>query len=125
MEFLVTQAISIPLDPATATAYESVSDRERRQLQLLLRLRLRLRELTEQPPRPLADVLDEAARAAATRGLTGDILRDLLTDTFLELAAAGRATHVVSGDADLLELHPFRTVRIVTPAEFLREPDPR
>jgi predicted nucleic acid-binding protein len=125
MEFLVTQAISIPLDPATATAYESVSDRERRQLQLLLRLRLRLRELTEQPPRPLADVLDEAARAAAARGLTGDILRDLLTDTFLELAAAGRATHVVSGDADLLELHPFRTVRIVTPAEFLREPDPR
>jgi predicted nucleic acid-binding protein len=120
---LVTQAISIPLDPATATAYESVSDRERRQLQLLLRLRLR--ELTEQPPRPLADVLDEAARAAAARGLTGDILRDLLTDTFLELAAAGRATHVVSGDADLLELHPFRTVRIVTPAEFLREPDPQ
>jgi predicted nucleic acid-binding protein len=91
----------------------------------LLRLRLRLRELTEQPPRPLADVLDEAARAAAARGLTGDILRDLLADTFLELAAAGRATHVVSGDADLLELHPFRTVRIVTPAEFLREPDPQ
>jgi hypothetical protein len=77
---MVTQAISIPLDPATATAYESVTDRERRQLQLLLRLRLRLRELTEQPPRPLADVLDEAARAAAARGLTGDILRDLLAD---------------------------------------------
>ena len=75
---MVTQAISIPLDPATATAYESVTDRERRQLQLLLRLRLR--ELTEQPPRPLADVLDEAARAAAARGLTGDILRDLLAD---------------------------------------------
>jgi hypothetical protein len=75
---MVTQAISIPLDPATATAYESVTDRERRQLQLLLRLRLR--ELTEQPARPLADVLDEAARAATARGLTGDILRDLLAD---------------------------------------------
>jgi hypothetical protein len=75
-ETVFTQAISIPLDPATATAYESVTDRERRQLQLLLRLR----ELTEQPPRPLADVLDEAARAAAARGLTGDILRDLLAD---------------------------------------------
>jgi len=75
---MVNQVISIPLDPATATAYESASDRERRQLQLLLRLRLR--ELTGQPPRPLADVLDEAARAAAARGLTGDILRDLLAD---------------------------------------------
>jgi predicted nucleic acid-binding protein len=53
------------------------------------------------------------------------ICRDPRDDKFLELAAAGRATHVVSGDADLLELHPFRTARIVTPAEFLRESDPQ
>jgi len=75
---MVDQVISIPLDPATAIAYDSASDRERRQIQLLLRLRLR--ELTGQPPRPLADVLDEAARAAAARGFTGEILRDLLAD---------------------------------------------
>jgi uncharacterized protein len=53
------------------------------------------------------------------------ICRDPRDDKFLELAAAGRATHVISGDADLLELHPFRTVPIVTPAEFLRESDPQ
>lgn len=75
---MVTQTIPIPLDPDTAHAYDSASDRERRQMQLLLGLRLR--ELTAQPPRSLADVLDDAARAAASGGLTEDALRSLLAD---------------------------------------------
>lgn len=38
----------------------------------------------------------------------------------LELAVSGNATYIVTGDADLLVLTPFRGVEIVTPAEFLR-----
>ena len=46
--------------------------------------------------------------------------RDPRDDHLLELAVSGNATHIVTGDADLLVLHPFRGVEIVTPTEFLR-----
>jgi putative PIN family toxin of toxin-antitoxin system len=45
--------------------------------------------------------------------------RDPKDDKFLELSIAGSATHLVTGDADLLTLHPFRGVNIVTPQHFL------
>lgn len=47
------------------------------------------------------------------------VCRDPTDDKFLELAIAGRATHLVSGDSDLLTLSPFRGVLIVSPREFL------
>ena len=45
--------------------------------------------------------------------------RDPKDDKFLELAVCGRAACIVSGDNDLLSLHPFRRIPIVTPREFL------
>ena len=48
--------------------------------------------------------------------------RDPKDDKFLSLAVSGQATHIVTGDADLLTLHPFQGVRIVTPGTFL-EPE--
>ena len=45
--------------------------------------------------------------------------RDPKDDKFLSLAVSGQATHIVTGDADLLALHPFQEVRIVTPGTFL------
>jgi putative PIN family toxin of toxin-antitoxin system len=47
------------------------------------------------------------------------VCRDPRDDKFLELAVAGRATSVISGDADLLVLHPFRRIPILRPAQFL------
>lgn len=47
--------------------------------------------------------------------------RDAKDNKFLELAVDGRATHLVTGDEDLLVLHPFRGVSIVTPQAFLDE----
>jgi putative PIN family toxin of toxin-antitoxin system len=47
------------------------------------------------------------------------VCRDPKDDKFLELAVSGSATHIVTGDQDLLVLHPFRGVAIVTPGEFL------
>ena len=40
---------------------------------------------------------------------------------YLELALAAGAGVIVSGDADLLVLHPWRGVRILRPAEYLLE----
>jgi putative PIN family toxin of toxin-antitoxin system len=40
-------------------------------------------------------------------------------DKFLELAVNGVAGAIVTGDNDLLALHPFRGIRIMTPAAFL------
>lgn len=45
--------------------------------------------------------------------------RDPKDDKFLELAVNGNATAIVSGDRDLLVLHPFREIPIITPDEFL------
>jgi uncharacterized protein len=45
--------------------------------------------------------------------------RDPKDDKFLTLAVAGSATCIVTGDEDLLVLHPFRGTPIVSAVEFL------
>ena len=45
--------------------------------------------------------------------------RDPNDDKFLEAAVNGRADVIVSGDADLPELHPFRGIEIMNPAAYL------
>ena len=45
--------------------------------------------------------------------------RDARDDKFLEVAVHGRADAIVTGDADLLGLDPFRGVAIMTPAAYL------
>jgi uncharacterized protein len=47
------------------------------------------------------------------------VCRDPKDDKVLELAVGGSATCVVTGDEDLLVLHPFRGIPIMTPAQFL------
>lgn len=45
--------------------------------------------------------------------------RDSRDDKFLEVAVYGRADAIVTGDADLLALHPFRGIAILTPSAYL------
>lgn len=40
---------------------------------------------------------------------------------FIDCALAGHVDYLVTGDRDLLRLHPFRGIAIVRPGEFLRE----
>jgi len=47
--------------------------------------------------------------------------RDPKDDKYLELAFASGARTIISSDADLLVLHPWRDVRILRPAEYLAE----
>ena len=45
--------------------------------------------------------------------------RDKKDNKFLELAVSGNASHIISGDNDLLVLNPFQGVVIFSPAAFL------
>jgi uncharacterized protein len=73
------------------------------------------------PPR-FRDWLSELLAAAELVTITERITacRDPKDNKFLELAVNGRADLVVSGDADLLALNPFRGIPIVTPAAFVQ-----
>ena len=68
--------ITIPVDPQTARAYDSVPPADKRKIQALLILWLR--ELTAGEQRPLQQILDEAGRKAKARGLTPEMLDSLL-----------------------------------------------
>lgn len=46
--------------------------------------------------------------------------RDPKDDKVLELALNGEAQYIISGDRDLLVLHPFRDVLVITADEFLK-----
>ena len=58
-----------------------------------------------------------AERVALTAHV--EACRDPRDDHILALAVSGRADAIVTGDADLLVLNPFRGIRIVTPHEFV------
>lgn len=45
--------------------------------------------------------------------------RDPRDDKFLEVAVHGKADLILTGDADLLALHPFRGIAILTPSAYL------
>jgi len=49
------------------------------------------------------------------------VCRDPRDDKFLEVAIAGGATHLITGDRDLLALDHFHDTGITTPAAFLEE----
>lgn len=47
------------------------------------------------------------------------VCRDPKDDKFLELAVCGNATHLVTGDSDLLVLKTFRGTKVLTARDFL------
>lgn len=47
------------------------------------------------------------------------LCRDPKDDKFLELAFEAKAECLITGDMDLLELHPFRNIPILTASQFL------
>jgi len=48
-----------------------------------------------------------------------DVCRDRKDNMFLELAVAAKASCIVTGDPDLLVLHPFRSIPILNAKDFL------
>jgi len=73
----VTDTITIVVDPDLADAYRAASDQDRRKLDLFLNLRLRDIMRTAES---LHDVMAEVTGNARARGLTPEILEELLRD---------------------------------------------
>ncbi len=46
--------------------------------------------------------------------------RDPKDDKFLEIALNGKADLILTGDADLLALHPWQGIAILSPAKYLK-----
>jgi uncharacterized protein len=90
-----------------------------------------LRELIEIVERPRFDrylrielrreFLDELATEAEMiyPRVTITDCRDPKDNQYLELAVDGIATHLVTGDKDLLVMNPFRGILILQPQDFL------
>jgi predicted nucleic acid-binding protein len=47
--------------------------------------------------------------------------RDPKDDKFLEVAINGSADFILSGNSDLLALHPFHEIPIYSPSQFLEK----
>lgn len=65
----------------------------------------------------LSNLISVAERAEIVERIQA--CRDPKDDKFLELAVNGQADYIVTGDDDLLVLHPFREIPILTPRNFL------
>ena len=65
----------------------------------------------------LQALIHEAELIEITRRIRA--CRDPKDDKFLELIVSGSATHLISGDEDLLCLNPFEGVPVLTPATFM------
>jgi uncharacterized protein len=65
----------------------------------------------------LQTLLNKTERIEITE--TIDICRDPKDNQYLELAISGQANAIVTGDQDLLVLHPFRGISIVNAHDFL------
>ncbi len=51
--------------------------------------------------------------------LTIEACRDTKDNQFLEVAVCGKADAIITGDTDLLVLHPFENIPILSPKDFL------
>lgn len=122
---LISGALSITSTPARALE-KAISTGD------LLASMATLRELTEKllSPRFDAYVSREKREALLLRlaplveivevvqSIHGS--RDPTDDKFLDVAVNGRADVIVTGDGDLLALHPFRSIAILSPAAYLQ-----
>jgi putative PIN family toxin of toxin-antitoxin system len=67
----------------------------------------------------LTSFIGLAIPTAVTQSIT--ICRDPKDNMILDLAVCGQASYILTGDKDLLVLHPFRDISILSPHNFLEE----
>jgi len=71
----------------------------------------------------LAALVREADKIVVSEAITD--CRDPKDNKFLELAVSGQGNHILSSDPDLLVLHPYRGIAILTPQQFLTALQPQ
>jgi uncharacterized protein len=65
----------------------------------------------------MAQLLEKSEQVEVIEAITD--CRDPKDNKFLEIALSGHADYLLTGDQDLLVLHPFRGIPIISPAQFL------
>ncbi|MFI5341751.1 MAG: putative toxin-antitoxin system toxin component, PIN family [Candidatus Methylomirabilales bacterium] len=119
--FLIPKSIPRQaLDTATAAGRLLLSTATAAELTELLRQPRFDRYLAEHRRMTLVAVVIHNADLVEV-DVTITTCRDPKGNKFLELAVSGQATHLVTGDQDLLILHPYRHTTILTPRQFLAE----
>jgi len=72
-----TKELVIRVTPKTAGIYESASEQDRRKFDALLSLRL---SEAADPARPIKQIIREASKESQKRGLTEEILKEILNE---------------------------------------------
>ena len=105
-DYATSQAILLMSDEVQSEI-ENVISRPKLQKYITLERRTKfLSELSQQVERV---TINQQIRAC----------RDPKDDKFLDLAVCGEANYIITGDTDLLDLHPFQNISIIKAANFL------
>ena len=105
-DYATSQAVLLMSDEVQSEI-ENVISRPKLQKYITLERRTKfLSELSQQVERV---TINQQIRAC----------RDPKDDKFLDLAVCGEANYLITGDADLLDLHPFQNISIIKAASFL------
>ncbi len=76
---MVTENMTIQVEPDVASAYNRASEQDQKKIQTLLRLWLQ--ELSKSPNLSLSGIMDMISDRAQARGLTPEILESILNET--------------------------------------------
>ncbi len=113
--------ISLPqqvFDYATSQAILLISDEVQSEIEnVISRPKLQKYITLEQRNKFLTELSQQVERVTINQKIRA--CRDPKDDKFLELAVCGEANYIITGDADLLDLHPFQNIPIVKAANFL------
>jgi putative PIN family toxin of toxin-antitoxin system len=75
---------------------------------------------TRRSAKELVKQYQRLAEMVSAKKFTQQICRDADDDAVLACALAAKADIIISGDKDLLALHPFRNIPILSPANAVR-----
>ncbi|WP_271254531.1 putative toxin-antitoxin system toxin component, PIN family [Pseudanabaena sp. Chao 1811] len=105
-DYATSQAILLMSDEVQSEIENVIS---RPKLQKYITLEQRNKFLTELSQQVERVTINQKIRAC----------RDPKDNKFLELSVCGESDYIITGDADLLDLHPFQNISIIKAANFL------
>ncbi len=105
-------------DYATSQAILLISDEVQSEIEnVISRPKLQKYISLERRTKFLSELSQQAERVTINQQIRA--CRDPKDDKFLDLAVCGEANYIITGDADLLDLHPFQNISIIKAASFL------
>ena len=105
-------------DYATSQAILLISDEVQSEIEnVISRPKLQKYITLERRTKFLSELSQQVERVTIKQQIRA--CRDPKDDKFLDLAVCGEANYIITGDTDLLDLHPFQNISIIKAANFL------